>query len=86
MLGFRLDADGYPIWRVGLGAVEVLDHPRPRWAERGSELVRRVSARGAAVRMRLPAPGAAVQAYVGGFVRSEVEVADGASVEVVYRW
>jgi mono/diheme cytochrome c family protein len=86
LAGWKLDADGYPIWRIALGAVEVEDHPRPRWTSRGSEMVRTVRVRGGAVRIALPGPGGPVEALVGGEPRSEVVVEDGGSCEVVYRW
>lgn len=86
MLGRRMDPDGYPIWRIGLGDVVVEDHPRPRWTADGSEMVRTVTARGGAVKVRLPEPGGPVEAVIGGRAVPEVRVDDGASIEVVYRW
>ncbi len=88
MLGHRLDPDGYPVWRLVVGAASVEDHPRPRWSADGSELVRRVSASGAPVLLVLPPADGSVKAFVDGspVTTGKLVVADGQTVEVVYRW
>ena len=84
-LGWTVDADGYPQFRVGFGDVVVTDAPRPRLREGGSELVRTVRAQGGRATMRLP-PQDGVTTSVGGKPVTEVAIGDGEIVEVVYRW
>jgi mono/diheme cytochrome c family protein len=86
--GHRLDPDGYPIWRLRVGSAAVEDHPRPRWFVGGSELVRRVSSTGGSVVLVLPPADGSVQAIVDGspVTTGELEIGDGQTVEVIYRW
>ena len=80
--GWRLDTDGHPIFRLQLGDVSIEDAPRPRLAAGGAVLVRRVTARGGAIRMILPVGHAALRTDPVG----ALEIGDGETKEVIYRW
>ncbi len=88
VIGHRLDADGYPIWRLQVGAASVEDQPRPRWSAEGSELVRRVTAQGGGVVLVVPPADGPVKAIVDGspVTTGELAIEDGQTVEVIYRW
>ncbi|MFO1054468.1 MAG: c-type cytochrome [Planctomycetota bacterium] len=81
MLGWRLQADGHPVMRIGLGNAVIEDAPHPRYAPGGSILVRRIHVEGGDVRLRLPH---------GGNLASEpagvLEIHAGETKEVTYRW
>ena len=86
LLGWRLEPDGYPLFRLQVGDAVVEDCMRPRLLAGGAEMVRSVHAVGAAVRMTLPPPGGKCEALVGGAAVAETVIKDGQTVEVVYRW
>ncbi|MBK8976088.1 MAG: hypothetical protein IPM29_09185 [Planctomycetes bacterium] len=85
-LGWRLDAEGYPTFRIAVADGLVLeDAPRPRFGDRQIELVRRLTARGGDLRIELPTtPG--LSTLVGAAPQTAIELRDGRAVEVVYRW
>ncbi len=84
VLGRRLDADGYPIWRVLVGGAEFEDHVRPRLAVGGSEVVRTLHVKKGTLKIDI--------ASMSGKARLEVtpanvrELEPGQSLEIVYRW
>ena len=80
-LGWRLDPEGWPTFRIQLGNVEIQDAMRPRWVEGGSELVRTLRVLGGPVKVDLP-HGDGVELIPD----SSFLVRDGESMEVVYRW
>lgn len=81
LLGWRLDEDGWPTFRIGLGRIEIHDTPRIRWTESGSVLVRTISAFGDGIIVDLPSvPGLSIEP-TGRF-----ELAAGETREVIYRW
>jgi hypothetical protein len=86
LLGWRVESDGYPTFRLQIGAAVVEDCVRPRLRVGGAEMVRTVRAIGADVHMALPPAGGPVTALVGDKAVSEAALPAGATVEVVYRW
>ncbi len=81
LLGWRLDEEGWPTIRIQVGAVEVQDTTRARYASDGSVLVRTLRALGGAVAVDLPgAPGLRLTPAMPFVLQ------DGESREVIYRW
>jgi hypothetical protein len=85
LIGWEVAADGLPVfhWRVGSATVDDAAHPLLRSG--GTNLVRMIAARDAAVRLVLPT-GDAVKAFVSGKAVGEVVIPAGGRVEVVYQW
>lgn len=85
LIGWEVAADGLPVfhWRVGSATIDDAAHPLLRSG--GTNLVRMIAARDAAVRLVLPT-GDAVKAFVSGKAVGEVVIPAGGRVEVVYQW
>lgn len=80
--GWSLDPEGHPVFHLKLGEIAIDDAPRPRLQPGGAILVRRITARGGAVRVNLPPDS--------GPLRSDppfaTVVPDGQTKEITYRW
>jgi hypothetical protein len=81
LLGWRLDSDGWPLFRIQLGDVEIQDTMRPRWTAGGSAFVRTLRVIGGAVNVSLPAGDGVRLTPALPFL-----LQDGDSQEVVYQW
>ncbi len=81
LLGWRLDSDGWPLFRIQLGDVEIQDTMRPRWTAGGSAFVRTLRVIGGAVNVNLPAGDGVRLTPALPFL-----LQDGDSQEVVYQW
>ena len=85
MLGQRMTADGYPVFRVAAGEVEFEDEMRPRLAEGGSEVVRTLRCVRGVLEIALPPPSGTVQLLASG-ANGRLRCEAGQTLEVVYRW
>lgn len=85
MLGQRMTADGYPVFRVAAGEVEYEDEMRPRLAEGGSEVVRTLRCARGVLEIALPPQSGTVQLSVPG-ANGRLRCEAGQTLEVVYRW
>jgi hypothetical protein len=85
-LGWRRDADGYPVFRTRVGTAEFEDHPRPRLADGGSELVRTLRCVGGTLRVAFGTGGPVQILADGRPAAGEHELAAGKQLELVYRW
>ena len=81
-LGWRLDADGYPIFRVQVGKATVEDTLRPRIAVGGAHFVRRLTVTGGTVRFEPGKLAAGLTLEPAG----AFEIRAGETKEVTYRW
>lgn len=81
-LGWRLDADGYPIFRVQVGEATVEDTLRPRIAVGGAHFVRRLTVAGGTVRFVPGELATGLTLEPAG----EFEIRAGETKEVTYRW
>lgn len=81
-LGWRVDDDGYPIFRVQVGKATVEDTLRPRIAVGGAHFVRRLSVTGGTVRFEPGELAAGLTLEPAG----PFEIRAGETKEVTYRW
>lgn len=81
-LGWRLDAEGYPIFRVQIGKATVEDTLRPRIAVGGAHFVRRLTVTGGTVRFEPGELAAGLTLEPAG----AFEIRAGETKEVTYRW
>ncbi|HLQ36505.1 MAG TPA: PA14 domain-containing protein [Planctomycetota bacterium] len=86
LLGWRLDAGGYPIFRLAVGEAEVEDQPRPRLCAGGSEMVRRFTCVRGEVTVGLEPQDGSARLFVDGAPAQRRVLVAGESMEVVYRW
>ncbi|MFY9342444.1 MAG: hypothetical protein WAT39_08135, partial [Planctomycetota bacterium] len=85
LLGQRMTADGFPVLRVAAGDAEYEDEVRPRLGQRGSEAVRTLRVVRGSCEFTFPAVEQGTMT-VGDTVAGRHAVAQGNSLEVVYRW
>ncbi len=81
LLGWQLDAEGWPTFRIQLGDVEIHDSMRPRWIAGGSEFVRTFSAKGGDLTIDLPKGEGVELSPAEPFL-----LQDGETREVIYQW
>lgn len=87
LLGCDRDADGYPVVRLSLGDAEVHDTIHPRLTAEGPVLVRKLTAKGGAVTVRVADDNDdKLRATVDGAAVQDIEIGAGATVEVTYQW
>ncbi len=84
VLGHRVDAAGYPIWHVRVGAAEFDDRIEPRLAAGGSEIVRSLHVSKGTLTLDVPASTAGVRLELTPVGTRSLRA--GQDLQIVYRW
>ena len=84
VIGRRVDADGYPIWRLQIGTTVYEDHLRPRLVQGGSEMVRTL--RCVQDVLVVEVPKASDQVRIVATPPNTTTLQPGQTLELVYQW